>query len=128
MSKKAISFQKIASEHAEHKKQDATNRALLALEEMKAKGLVINFNSLANYANVSKAWLYRHPDIRQQVNAAREEYKTPKRTTDPAKILKRKEAEIETLKKKLAKLTCENKGLKQQLEVIYGELHNKDFK
>jgi hypothetical protein len=126
MSKEPTSlFQKMAVKQAEIKKTEATKRALAALEEMKIKKLVINFNSLANFANVSKAWLYRHPELREQIISAREQSEIPKRTTDPEKIIQKREIEIARLKFNLARLEKENKKLKAQLEVVYGELHKK---
>jgi hypothetical protein len=122
---KAPSFQTTVTATAELKRKDASKRALAALKEMQEKALTINFNSLANYANVSKAWLYRHPEIRQQILAVREQSQSFKRMTTPAKLIERKDAEITKLKLKVAKFTAENKKLKKQIELIYGELYKK---
>lgn len=121
--KAASSFQKMVSEHAKIKKKETSQRALVALEEMKAKKLVINFNSLANYAGISKAWLYRHPDLRAQVLAIREQAPVSSRAPDWDKLLKKKETEITQLKQKITSLEKANKELKVQLEIVYGELH-----
>lgn len=119
------SFQSIASEHAKLKKNDASQKAFSALEDMKAKGLIINFNSLANYSGVSKAWLYRNTEIKNKIIAIREN-SSAKRMTDPTKIIKKKEAEIAKLKKKLTQLEQVNKNLTVQLEVLYAELYQKN--
>lgn len=120
-----VGLQKIATEHGQVKKENALKRALLGLNEMKENGLTINFNSLANYTKVSKAWLYRHPQIREAVLNIREQESIQKRTTDPKRILKKKDDELAKIKQKLSILEKENKQLKEQLEIVYGELHRK---
>lgn len=126
MNNKVIkSFLDIATEHGQAKKENALQRASLGLNEMKANGLTINFNSLANYTKVSKAWLYRHPQIRQAVLNIREQGSNQKRTPDPNKLLKKKIDELSKVKQKLSMLEKENKQLKEQLEIVYGELHLK---
>jgi hypothetical protein len=109
-----------------HKKTTATlDRTLQALSEMKANNLVINFNSLANYAKVTKAWLYRNADIRKEILGLRDQIPIKKRSTDLTRVIAKKGAEVDKLKQKIITLENINKKLREQLEVVYGELHKK---
>lgn len=126
MSKNACQTFKEIVKIQSHKKTTVTlERTLHALEEMKANNLVINFNSLANYAKISKAWLYRNADIRKEIVDLRSQMPIKKRTTDLTRIIAKKDAQIGKLKQKITELTNSNKRLKEQLEIIYGELHKK---
>lgn len=107
-----------------HKKTSVTiDRALQALEEMKAGNLVINFNSLANYAKISKAWLYRNPDIRKEILDLRSKTPIKKRSVNLPRMIAKKDSEINRLKKRISDLENKNKKLRVQLEIVYGELH-----
>lgn len=116
-------FKKLVSERARAKHSSTLERVLLALNEMKDNHLIINFNSLANYANVSKAWLYRNATIRKQIIDLRGVEESKKRSPDFTAALAKKDKEISVLQDQLTKLQKLNKKLKEQLEIVYGELH-----
>ncbi|MEK3905782.1 DUF6262 family protein [Oceanobacillus sp. FSL W7-1309] len=87
----------------------------------------INFNSVAEEAGVAKATLYNNTEIRERIGLLRQQNSqipTPKQ-------LKReindnnKNAIIESLKRKIKKLEDDNKQLREQLKVAYGEVYKK---
>jgi Family of unknown function (DUF6262) len=87
----------------------------------------INFNSVAKEAGVAKATLYNQPELRERIEILRQQ-----QTQGPtAKHIRRemnknnKDALIESLKRKIRKLEYENKQLKDQLKVAYGEVYKK---
>lgn len=86
----------------------------------------INFNSVASEAGVSKATLYNNPEIRQRIESIRQQQaqvptpKQIKREMDE----NNKDAIIASLKRKIKKLEEENKELREQLKVAYGDIYN----
>jgi len=107
------------------KKQDAMRRAKLALKEMQQYNLPINFQAVAKQASVAKSWLYKQVDLADQIKSLRSQSRTIRRTHVGAKQIARKNSEIQTLKQHIHDLTLENKQLKEQLEVVYGDLQNR---
>jgi predicted DNA-binding transcriptional regulator AlpA len=82
----------------------------------------INFNAVHEVSGVSTAWLYRH--MKERIAHLRDQSSTrptpaPKtRASDGSK-----DAIITTLRERLKKLEAENRALRQQLEVAYGQLY-----
>ena len=87
----------------------------------------INFNSVANESGVTKKTLYDHKNIRERIEILRyqqSQVPTPsqvKREMDD----NNKDAIIASLKRKIKRLEEENKELKEQLKINYGEIYNK---
>jgi hypothetical protein len=100
------------------KKVDEAIKRLIKAKE------VINFNSIANEAGVSKATLYNNGDIRvrieklrsQQVNVANP--KQIKREIDE----NNKDAIIASLTRRVKKLEEENQQLKKQIKISYSDV------
>jgi hypothetical protein len=110
-SRKASTFQKV---------DEAIQRLIRASE-------IINFNSVASEAGVSKATLYNHKELRERIEGLRKQ-----QTHSPTpKQIKReindnnKDAIIASLQRKIKKLDCENKQLRNQLKVAYGDIYKK---
>jgi len=87
-------------------------------------GTVINFVTVAEVSGVSKAWLYKEHKVADKIKSLREKQKQRSqiekkrvRTSDPSY-----KAIVRTLKTRIKRLDDENKLLKHQLEVAYGEL------
>lgn len=115
------------------RKAAARTKIRNALREMKKKGLDININAVANYANVARKTIYNHPDLRDEIRAATTT-PTPQSATPPANPpggqssitatlrdqlrsqKSRYEADITTLKAQI-------KQLQQELATAHGELH-----
>lgn len=87
----------------------------------------INFNSVANESGVTKKTLYDNKNIRERIEILRyqqSQVPTPsqvKREMDD----NNKDAIIASLKRKIKRLEEENKELKEQLKINYGEIYNK---
>jgi hypothetical protein len=109
--RKALTYQKV---------EEAIQRLVRANEN-------INFNSVASEANVAKATLYNHSDLRNRIESLRKQ----QANASTQKQLKRemneknKDALIESLKRKNKKLEDENKQLREQLKVAYAEVYKK---
>lgn len=108
-SRKAITSQKV---------DEAIQRLLRANQN-------INFNSVANEAGIAKATLYNNQKFRKQIEILRQQQ---------AKILTSKQIKreisdsnrdviIESLKRRLKKMEEENKQLRNQLKVAYGDIY-----
>lgn len=87
----------------------------------------INFNSVASEAGLSKATLYNHKEIRDRIEGLRNQQgQTP--TTKKIKHQmdeNNKDAIIASLQRRIKKLESENKQLREQLKVAYGEIYKK---
>ncbi len=85
----------------------------------------INFNSVANESGVTKATLYNNQEIKERIEGLRlQQSKVP----TPAQVKREmddnnKDAIIASLKRKIKKLEEENKRLKEQVKINYGELY-----
>lgn len=89
---------------------------------MKVDNNLINFNSVAKVTGVSKSWLYRHDEISTVI----EELRSTQRESRPSRIAadsESKNAVIDALKQRIQRLESENKELRMQVEIFYGELH-----
>ena len=87
----------------------------------------INFNSVAEEAGISKATLYNNPEIRERIEALREQQA---QVSTPKQIKREmdennKDAIIVSLKRKIKKLDEENKELREQLKFAYAEVYKK---
>jgi hypothetical protein len=106
------------------KKSDAMFKRVMAIiNKMKVDNESINFNSVAKVASVSKSWLYRH----EELSAVIEELRTAQPDDRPASRItsdnESKNVIIDALKQRIQKLESENKELRIQVEIVYGELH-----
>jgi len=86
----------------------------------------INFNSVSTEAGVSKAYLYKHQDIREHIEGLREQQEnlpTPKQVkremTDASK-----DVLIAAKNKKIKELESENKKLKEELKKLRGKQYD----
>jgi hypothetical protein len=94
-----------------------------AIDEMKKNSTPITFQSVAKYANVSKAWLYGNAEIATQIRDNRDNKDVVRRMLDKDSVIAQKNKQIDVLKKRIAMMSSEIESLKQQLEAAYGELY-----
>lgn len=102
----------------EKRKNETEEKILNAINELLAEGVTINFNSVAEKANVSTRTLYNKPAIAEKISELRNHNVIKKRTSDD-----NKDAIIASLKRKLAKIEKENAELKLQLNGKYVDLY-----
>lgn len=97
-------------------------RVKAVIQDMASNKQAITFNSIANQANVSKAWLYGQGDLCAKIKELRLRNKDHEPPARQSAIASR-DAIIQSLKIRIKKLEIENSEYKKQLEVLYGELH-----
>ncbi|BAY29189.1 hypothetical protein NIES2107_10300 [Nostoc carneum NIES-2107] len=110
-------------DNAQRKRQETFEKVEQGIQQLIKEKQVINFNTVAKVSGVSKAWLYKEPEIKERiehlrVNYSRTEKVPPKQKTSDAS----KDAIIRTLKEKIKKIEAENRGLRDQHEAIYGRI------
>ena len=110
-----------------HRKAATTQKVDEAIKRLLRTNEYINFNSVANEAGVAKATLYNHLDLRERIEALRQQQSqvpTPKQVKREMNE-SNKDALIASLKRKNQKLEEENKQLREQLKVAYAEVYKK---
>lgn len=113
---------------AEKRHQEARIRTDEAIHRLIRDRKPINFNTVSETAGVSTAFLYKQDDIRRRIEQLRGQQRSQamqtKKPTDVSSDSK--DAIIETLRARIRKLAEENKNLKQQVEIAYGQLHRQN--
>lgn len=109
---------------ARRRSQATRRRAIAALRRMDDAGLVINFDTVARAANVSRSWLYNQPDLREQVERLRQPRTTAGRRTPPerqratdASLL----ARLDIASARIQELETDNKRLRRALAEALGD-------
>ncbi|GAB4528530.1 MAG: hypothetical protein Tsb0014_09900 [Pleurocapsa sp.] len=109
--------------HAQKKRQESFAKLDRGIQQLIENGEKINFNTVAQVSNLSKAWLYKEPEVKARIEHLREKHSRSipqkQRASDVSK-----DAIVKTLKARVKKIDAENKALKSQLEVVYGQLGN----
>lgn len=109
---------------AERKRQEAFAKAEEAIKTLVRDKKPINFESVAETAGVTRAWLYKQPDLRNRIEHLRSQRSAAKsiprnqQASDSSK-----DAIIKTLRLRIKKLEAENQELRRQVEVAYGLAH-----
>lgn len=98
------------------------SKASNAIEHLDSTGQTINFSTVAAAAGVSRAWLYRHPDIRDLISRLRS---APARSATPQAI-QRATAEslrgrLHAARAQITRLQADNTMLREQLARQLGE-------
>lgn len=109
---------------AELRHQQATQRAEEGIRRLLQEGRPVNFNTVAEVAHVSTAWLYQQSRVRERIEHLREKHN--KRTVPSSKTRASdasKESMLASLRLRLKQLEAENRDLRQQIEVLYGQLY-----
>ena len=86
-----------------------------AIERLGREGRSVNFEAVANAAGVSRAWLYREPEIRELVTQLRA---LPTRTTARAALRASTDSlrqRLDTARDEISRLRAENDALRDQL-------------
>lgn len=111
---------------AQRKRQEALNRADEAILLLVKEKRPVNFKSVAETAGISIPFLYQTEALKQRIIHLRDQTTTPvqlklkERPSDASK-----DAVIETLRLRVKESEAENRSLKKQLEVVYGQLLHK---
>lgn len=111
---------------AQEKSQKTVERVEQTISKLVVEGKQVNFNIISREADVSKSWLYSKPNIRKriedlrgrQISSAKVKKKSTKNRSEASK-----DAIIVAFKERIKELENENQQLKQQLQVLYGEVY-----
>jgi hypothetical protein len=114
-------------ENARKRHEETLARAETAIARLYQADETITFASVSRTAGVSLSWLYKQPRIRERIQYLREQQRkqrdaqlppvSPSGTSDSSK-----DAIIAALKEQIKQLRAENRDLRKQLEVAYGQL------
>jgi hypothetical protein len=109
---------------ARERREAALRRAQDALRRLDRSGAPITFRSVSEAASVSRAWLYREPTLRAEVDRLRRTRgrgATPSlpsaQRPSPDSLQRRLEAALDHI----ARLNEENDRLREQVARLYGE-------
>lgn len=113
------------NEASQKKRADTLQRVMDALKIMEEESIPINFLSVFKFTGVARTWLYKEPSVCEFIK------KTKSRSNnrlmqDQAVQLRNKEKEISILTKQNKLLRSQIEELRQQLEVAYAEIYQKD--
>ena len=111
-------------QNAQKKRQEAIKRTDVGIQQLLKEKRPINFKSVAEVAGVSTAWLYKEPEIKTRIERLREQGSLSSKKAPPKQRASdaSKDAIIKTLKDRCGKLDAEVRGLREQLEVVYGRV------
>jgi len=112
-------------EYAQNKTKITLEKVDKAIRELSLSKQKINFNSVSNLSGVSKTFLYYNTEIKQRIEELRDKQteKVIKQRLKYDKTDKSKDIIIMAKDKKIRELQEENRKLKEQLEVLRGNLY-----
>lgn len=109
--------------NAEHKRQQTMAKAEEGIRQLLRENKAVNFESVAEVAGVSRAWIYREPGLKARILHLRDQ--SPPKTSLPPQLQasdSSKDAMMAALRQQIARLRTDNDDLRRQNEVIYGRL------
>ncbi|MEM9447824.1 MAG: DUF6262 family protein [Cyanobacteria bacterium P01_E01_bin.6] len=110
-------------QNAQKKRQETFEKVEQGIKQLIKEKRSITFNEVSRASGVSKAWLYKEPGIKARIEQLRAQSGNTKalpvkqRASDTSK-----DALIRTLKERIKKLEVENRDLRRQNEIAYGEV------
>jgi hypothetical protein len=118
--------------HAQRKAQEARQRVHHVIDQLLREQQTINFNTVAKGAQVTKSYLYAHPDVRERIEALRTqqgqervERQWTERQWQQSKTDKTKDVLLAAKDRRIKELEEQNRKLKEELKVTYGKLYEK---
>lgn len=110
----------------ESRKQDCLERVYKAIERLQKIGARINFHTVAKEANLSVSYLYKYPELKQQVAQLRSQQSSmptslvaKPASSSHAKIVSRLKERIRQLEEKNQELRCKNEALAGQVYRVH---------
>lgn len=107
--------------HAKYRAAEARMRVERAVKELLLAGTPVTFNAVAREASVSKAYLYRHPDIKDRIISLRQQNLRPVNAFNNRNPTQAQQVVILAKNNRISQLERENKYLRQLLAKVYGE-------
>jgi len=112
--------------YAQEKNTKTLLRVRATLQEMIKGKQIITFSRVAKQAQVSRPWLYKNDEIKNKIETIRKEQSkitsinfVEKNNSDPKML-------IQKLRQRVKSLQQENSELRDQIEVIYGKMLEKE--
>ena len=108
---------------AKNRRQSTIKRVNEAIHSLLTEKKVINFNSVSKAANVGKTWLYKEADIKKKISEYRDKNLDQKimDKSNPSSSAS-KESLLKMLQERIKQVEAENRELKRQMEILYGQL------
>jgi hypothetical protein len=115
--------------HAHQRKEDKRKRVEAAITRLLREHQLVNFNAVAKAAGVSKTYLYSQQQLRDRIEALRQqerEQMVRERVAHPTgKTDAGKDLVILAKERRIKELEEENRKLKQQLKGALGKAYDK---
>jgi hypothetical protein len=118
--------------HAQRKSEAAQKRVHRAIDQLLREQQIVNFDTVAKAANVTKRYLYAHQDVRERIEALRIqqgqerlERQWTERQQHQARTDKTKDVLLEARDRRIKVLEVENRKLKEELKEAYGKLYER---
>jgi cell shape-determining protein MreC len=118
--------------HAQRKSEAAQRRVHQAIDQLLREQHIVNFNTVAKAASVTKSYLYAHQAVRERIEALRTqqgqeriERQWAAQQQHQARTDKTKEVLLEARDRRIKALEAENRQLKEDLKVAYGKLYDR---
>ena len=112
--------------HAQKKAEDARRRVIETLNRLETEGRGVTFRGVAEVAQVTTAYLYTQPDLRERIETLRRRPVTPQK---PSRVRPRTDRSREVLlaakEKRIRELEEENRRLKAELQAALGRLYER---
>jgi hypothetical protein len=116
--------------YAHRKAEETQQRVHQAIDQLLREQQIVNFNTVAKAANVTKSYLYAHQNVRERIEALREklgqerlERQWAERQQHQARTDKTKEVLLAAKDRRIKALEGENRQLKEELKVVRGKLY-----
>ena len=111
----------------EKRQIDAKAKAMKTIKKMHAEGEAINFTAVSKNSGLSKHFLYGNDEVRSTIEKYREAEVNTKinQRAKYDKTAKSKDVVIIAKDRKIAKLECENRKLKEENAILRGMVYAK---
>ncbi|MDQ6944862.1 MAG: DUF6262 family protein [Actinomycetota bacterium] len=109
---------------ARRRSQQTSDQTRKAIRRLDRQGQAINIQAVAHAAGVSRSFIYRHQELRDEIDRLRPERRVNVADRLPAALRATEDsnqARNETLRAEIVRLTEENRWLRQQAETLLGE-------
>lgn len=97
---------------------DAEQRVRNTLRALDADGATVSFAKVAEHARVSRAFLYQHPELRDEIETLR----SVQGTTEPARLPVRQRASDNSVRARLRAALDENQRQREEIAALREEL------
>ena len=116
--------------HAHRRKEEKRKHVEEIIAQLLRQQQAINFNSVAKAAGVSKAYLYSQTDVRERIEALRQQameqaVRERAARSTPGKTDASKDLIILAKDRRIKELEAENRKLQQQLKIALGKAYDR---